>query len=95
MAKNDKLINSLLEIKRRTQAENIAKASEQMTPSVYAALALALHRKCGWGYVRINRVFAESQRIWEQNTGDMLKQCELETGIVLMNPEQAEKEGLL
>ena len=56
----------------------------QITPQVYAALALALHRKHGWGFKRINDLFCESQEIWEEcvNKGiNMTKMCEDETGI--------------
>lgn len=94
MAKNNKLINNLRQIASRNRSEHIARASENLTPYVYAAIAIALHRQCGWGHTRINRLFVESQRIWEANKGDMLKQCEDETGIVLMTPEQAEKENM-
>lgn len=96
MSKNNKLINNMLQIARRNRANQIAQASENLTPYVYAAIAIALHRKFGWGYIRINRAFLESQKIWE-NLGneDVISICEKETGITLMNPEQAEKEGLL
>lgn len=93
MAKNNKLINNLAMIARRNRAEHIERASMKLTPHVYAGIALALHRQCGWGFKRINRLFAESQRIWEADNGDMVEQCARETGIVLMNPEDAEKEG--
>ena len=56
----------------------------QITPQVYAALALALHRKHGWGFKGINDLFCESQEIWEEcvNKGiNMAKMCEDETGI--------------
>ena len=57
---------------------------QQITPQVYAGIALALHRKCGWGYKRINDLFGESQEIWEEcvhKNIDMVKMCEDETGI--------------
>lgn len=34
--------------------KNIRQTIRDITPSVYACLALALHRKHGWGYKRIN-----------------------------------------
>lgn len=91
MAKNNKLINSMREIARRNRNNNISQAAEDLTPHVYAAIAIALHRTCGWGFTRINRLFVESQRIWEADNGDMIDQCERETGIKLVNPEQAAK----
>lgn len=92
MAKNQKLINSMLQIARRNRADQIAQASEDVTPIVYAGIALALHRECGWGFKRINRVFALSQRYWEEyGNEDMIKLCEDETGILLLNRKQAEE----
>ena len=75
MGKNKVLINQY----RRLQ-ENI----RDVTPSVYAALALALHRKHGWGFKRINDLFVESQIIWNECISSdikMLEMCEKETGI--------------
>ncbi len=43
MGKNNKLINSLNEIARRKQDENIGKAADKMVPQIYAAMAMALH----------------------------------------------------
>lgn len=60
------------------------KKIEQITPEVYAGIALALHRKYGWGYKRINDLFSESQTIWNEcvNSGiNMVEMCEEETGI--------------
>ena len=86
MAKNNKLIN---------QYKEMYKQIDQITPKVYAALALALHREYGWGYTRIARAFATSQDIWDESNErdiDMIKMCEEETGITLMNKKAAEKE---
>jgi len=95
MSKNNKLINSMLEVARRNRSNNIAQATEDLTPYVYAGVALALHRKYGWGYTRINNVFVESQRLWEEDKEDMLQRCEDETGIRLITENQARKEGLI
>lgn len=57
MRKNNRLLNSLNEISRQKQAENIGKAADQMVPQIYAAIAIALHRTYGFGYERINRVY--------------------------------------
>ena len=86
MAKNNKLVNRYKEMYKQIN---------QITPKVYAALALALHRECGWGYTRIARVFAASQDIWDESNErgiDMIKMCEEETGITLMNKKAAEKD---
>ena len=77
------------------QVKNIRRTIRDITPSVYAALALALHRKCGWGYKRINDLFNFSQEIWNecvQSDMDILEMCEKETGINVMN-KVSEKDG--
>lgn len=77
MGKNNNLINNY---------KMLYKKIEQITPEVYAGIALALHRKYGWGYKRINDLFSESQTIWNEcvNSGiNMVEMCERETGIEL------------
>ena len=77
MGKNNNLINKY---------KMLYKKIEQITPEVYAGIALALHRKCGWGYKRINDLFVESQTIWDECINsdiNMLEMCEKETGIEL------------
>ena len=86
MAKNNKLVN---------QYKEMYKQINQITPKVYAALAIALHREYGWGYTRILRTFTASQDIWDESNErgiDMIKMCEEETGITLMDNKTAEKE---
>lgn len=75
MAKNNRLIN---------QYKAMYKQIQNITPEVYAGIALALHRKYKWGYKRINDLFAESQEIWNeciQSDVNMVQMCERETGI--------------
>ena len=77
MGKNNNLINKY---------KMLYKKIEQITPEVYAGIALALHRKCGWGYKRINDLFVESQTIWDECINsdiNMVEMCEKETGIEL------------
>ena len=77
MGKNNYLINKY---------KMLYKKIEQITPEVYAGIALALHRKCGWGYKRINDLFVESQTIWDECINsdiNMMEMCEKETGIEL------------
>lgn len=79
MAKNNKLIE---------QYKTMYKKIQQITPEVYAAIALALHRKNKWGYKRINELFEESQKIWQESVNedkDMVQICLDETGIELRN----------
>ena len=77
MAKNNILIE---------QYKTMYKKIQQITPEVYAGIALALHRKYGWGYKRINDLFSESQTIWNECVNsniNMVEMCERETGIEL------------
>lgn len=67
----------------KTEAK-MRKQIKQITPCVYAGIALALHRKCGWGFKRINDLFVESQIIWDECVNsdlNMIQMCEEETGI--------------
>lgn len=93
MAKNNKLINNLLQIHRRTEADAVAKASDVITPKIYASIALVLHRNYGWGHKRINNLFNASQEMWRENGWEMCEECFKETGILLETPEQAERNG--
>jgi hypothetical protein len=75
MAKNNFLIEQLKRVQR---------SINNITPEVYAGVALALHRKYGWGYRRINALFCESQEIWAecvQSDINMVQMCFEETGI--------------
>ena len=57
---------------------------KEITPEVYASIAIALHRKCEWGFKRISDLFAESQKVWNeciQSGESMVEMCERETGI--------------
>jgi hypothetical protein len=78
VAKNNQLIKMAALIDRK---------SKEITTEVYAGIALALHRRYGWGYKRINDLFAESQIIWQEcvdSEVDMIKMCEEETGIEVL-----------
>lgn len=73
--KNNALIN---------QYKQLSKQVQNITPQVYAGIALALYRKYGWEYEQINELFAESQAIWNEcvhSEVDMISMCEEETGI--------------
>ena len=75
MAKNNFLIN---------QYKKLQEEIRDTTPTVYAAIALSLHRKYGWGYKRINDLFNESIIIWNECINSdmkMMEMCLEETGI--------------
>ena len=84
MGKNNRLINQLNAIASRNRQLHVEEASEKMVPQIYAAIAIALHRSEKFGYERINRVFLESQRIWQdfsENAEGMIELCEKETDV--------------
>ena len=69
MAKNKALID---------QYKYVYKQTHQITPAIYASMAMALHRVYGFGFDRIDKVFSESQKIWESHNGNMdgmLEKC--------------------
>lgn len=75
MGKNNRLIN---------QFKQMHQSIQNLTPEIYAGIALALHRRFGWGFKRINDLFLESQDIWNEcvRTGKNIQQmCLDETGI--------------
>ena len=75
MAKNNALIE---------QMKRLQRSINNITPEIYAGIALALHRKYGWGYKRINDLFCESQEIWFECANsdvNMIQMCADETGI--------------
>lgn len=90
MSKNNKLINQLRIRAELNKANAINKAADEIIPILYAALALALNREFGFGHDRIERAFAESQRIWTEFSGnpeEMIALCEEETGIEIRAKE--------
>lgn len=91
MGKNNKLINQMKALAAKNRAEAVDKASDEMVPVIYAAMALALHRTYGFGFQRIDHVFVESQRIWEEFVGnpeEMIRMCEKETGVTVAFKEK-------
>ena len=97
MAKNDKLINSLRLIAAKNRENNVIAASEQDTPAIYAAIAIALYRLLLIEEENkidaINTIFAESQEIWTDCVDrglDMVKWCLDETGIDIRGGKENE-----
>ena len=69
--------------------------TNKLVPEVYASIALSLHRTHGFGHDRIEKVFAESQRIWQDSITDtrrMIEICYDETGINVMLATKGEEE---
>ena len=73
----------LMEYDNRSK-QKLEEEVKNLVPGVYASLAIALHRNWGWGFKRINRLFSQSQRIWEDlGTDNIIELCEKETNILL------------
>lgn len=90
---NKKLIESLRKIADGNRKMNIEAAVRIATPVFYAALALTLKRRRGWGIKRISQLISETEEEWSEFRGserDMLKACADETDIILCLPEEYE-----
>lgn len=77
MAKNKAFIN---------QCKMIYRQSQEITPQVYAAVAIAMSRK-GMPFEEINEIFADSQEIWRYCLDEgvnMQELCSEETGIDIL-----------
>lgn len=75
MARN----KALIEMYKRNK-----KMIENVTPSIYAAIALALNEINGFGYDEISAIFIRSQEIWLEHIDDersMIEKCSEEIGI--------------
>lgn len=70
--------------RQKKMQEELRNQIRDITPCVYASIALALNKYWGFGFERINRLFVQSQEIWEELGDDnMIELCERETGITL------------
>lgn len=70
--------------KEKLMKAELDKQINDLVPAVYASIALALNKHWGFGFERINRLFQQSQEIWEElGDEEMIKLCEKETGILL------------
>lgn len=73
--------------------------SKEMTTQIYAAMAIALHRACGFDADEINAVFAVSQDVWidfaenKRTVSQMEDLCFEETGIRLVHSDPYEQGG--
>ena len=78
MGKNNRLIN---------QYKAVYKQIQNITPEVYSAIALSLHRSRGWSQEEIEELFCVSQEIWTecvQSDINMVQMCFEETGIEVL-----------
>lgn len=64
---------------------------------IYSALAIALHRRYGFGQKRITTVLTDVQNIFceeRESISDIVKQAYQETGLVLMSETTAKELGI-
>lgn len=79
----DKKDDALALAMGRYRRDEFQKLIDSTVPCVYASVALALYEK-GWRFERINKLFVETQRIWDEHCmdpGNMCDYCYAVTGI--------------
>lgn len=72
------------------RSKEFKKLCDNLVPCVYAAIGEALWDR-GWRFERINKLFADSQKIWAEHAGDgktMIQRFEEKSGIELQSDTQ-------
>lgn len=87
MPKNDKLINQLKEVARRNRENIRFEESMDITPKIFASVAIALHEEYGFGNKRINHVVQVAQDVWANEKDGVIDKCEEVTGITFVYKE--------
>ena len=86
MGKNNSLIN-----RERAHARQV----KELVPKFYASVAIALHRRYGFGPKRIQAVMADMSELWENHKGsELLQMCSDETGVVLITDLTQKETGV-
>lgn len=78
------------------QEKRYRKLVRETVPVVYAAFAIAIHREFGFGYKRILRVLALTQKYWRDHADgymDIIKVCSEELGIDMISETTAKSTG--
>ena len=81
--------------KRNQQARQ--RAINELTPKIYSAFAVSLHRNYGFGFTRILRALADTQMLWMDDISggeSIMDVCQRETGINMMSAITAENLGV-
>ena len=82
--------NQFIEQERRYK-----RAMTEMVPRIYAAFAISLHRNYGFGFVRIGRILADTQRYWQTMSSEEINAlCIEETGINMVSETTAKAAGI-
>lgn len=66
------------------QFKYVYKTAQDITPSVYASIAIPLITKYGWTQDEVEQLFLDSQDEWQNSIGsndNMILRCERITGI--------------
>ena len=76
--------------------KRVQKTINNITPEIYASVALALCREYGWEHEDINDLSVKSQHIWTECVNadiNMIEMCSEETGINVQD-KVMEKDGV-
>lgn len=87
--------NIFVEQEKRYQ-QRLMRKIEELTPLIYAAFAISLHRRYGFGFNRITTIIADTQQIFNAHVRGEIKVAEAclnETGIDIMSATTARECG--
>lgn len=100
MNRKQRFAQNMLKLSNKSQARNTAFYCEQAYPYLYSAIAIVLHDKFGFGYQRLEKLFHETNIVWEEYAENGTEEelstiCFERTGIAIMNQQQAIEQGLM
>ena len=79
------------------QEQRYSRNIKENTTWIYSALAVALHRRYGFGQKRITNVLTDIQNLFienRENVFEIVKQAHEETGLLLMSEATAKELGI-
>lgn len=79
------------------QEQRYSRNVKENTTWLYSALAVALHRRYGFGQKRITDVLTDIQNLFIENRDDIfeiVKMAHQETGLLLMSDQTAKELGI-
>ena len=79
------------------QEQRYSRNVKENTTWLYSALAVALHRRYGFGQKRITDVLTDIQNLFVENRDDIfeiVKMAHQETGLLLMSDQTAKELGI-
>lgn len=87
--------NIFIEQEKRYQ-QRLMRKIEELTPLIYAAFAISLHRRYGFGFNRITTIIADTQQIFNAHVRGEIRVPDAlleETGIDIMSATTARECG--